>query len=139
MTDFALSDVADRLRPADSRRSQWHDDPAGFARDAVHWPTGEGLAGYQAAVLDAVASHRRVAVRSPRGAGKTTTAALLVLWHALTRDDAGIGWKCATTAASFRQLERYLWPKSIFGRAGSAGTCRDGPLSIPGPSSPATF
>jgi len=111
VSDSALAAVADRLGPTRERRLPWHDSPARFAREAVSWPTGESLAPYQADVLDAMASHGRVAVRSPRGAGKTTTTALLVLHHAISRDHAGIGWKVVTTAASWRQLERFTWPE----------------------------
>ena len=34
-----------------------------------------------------------------------------MLWFALTRDAAGIDWKCVTTAGAWRQLEYYLWPE----------------------------
>ena len=49
--------------------------------------------------------------RSPHGAGKTSTAALTVLWFAVTRDAAGIDWKAVTTAGAWRQLLKYLWPE----------------------------
>src|ERR1039458_5773807 len=92
-------------------RLEWHDDPAGFARDCINWPAGTRLEGYQAGVLDAVVKGKRESVVSPHGVGKTTTEALLVLWFAVTRDAAQVDWKCVTTAGAWRQLERYLWPE----------------------------
>lgn len=41
----------------------------------------------------------------------TTLNALAVLWFAITRDQAGVDWKVATTAGAWRQLEKYLWPE----------------------------
>jgi hypothetical protein len=110
MSDPLLAAAARRLR-AQSQRQRWYDDPAGFARDAIKWPEGSELTAYQANVLSAVAGKRRVAVRSPHGAGKTTTAALTVLWFAVTRDGAGRDWKVVSTAGAWRQLEKYLWPE----------------------------
>lgn len=99
----------------DDGRLRWHDDPAGFARECIDWPVIDGkrqeLTDYQAEILASLAARGRVAVRSLHGAGKTATTALSVLWWAITRDAAGIDWKCVTTAGSHRQLERYLWPE----------------------------
>ena len=52
-------------------------------------------------------SHRRIAVRSPHGAGKTCVAAWVVLWGILTADDV----KVVTTASAWRQLTKFLWPE----------------------------
>ena len=92
-------------------RPTWLDDPVGFARECIEWPDGNALTDYQADALGALKSSHRVAVRSLHGAGKTATAALAVLWFALTRDAAGVDWKCVTTAGGYRQLEKYLWPE----------------------------
>jgi len=89
----------------------WLYDPVGFLTDCIDWPDGQGLTGYQQEILAAVPRERRVSARGPHGLGKTAKAALLVIWFALTRDAAGIDWKCATTAGAWRQLERYLWPE----------------------------
>ncbi|MGH9045870.1 MAG: hypothetical protein ACRDVW_00985, partial [Acidimicrobiales bacterium] len=43
--------------------------------------------------------------------GKTTTAAIAVLWFAVTRDVAQVDWKCLMTAGGWRQLERFLLPE----------------------------
>lgn len=111
MSDL-LSRIAAGLVDIDAdHRLPWHDDPAGFARECVTWPAGTALADYQATILATVAERKRLAVRSLHGVGKTTTAALLVLWFAVTRDAAGVDWKAVTTAGAWRQLERYLWPE----------------------------
>jgi hypothetical protein len=104
--------AAERLEhQAKGSRLPWHGDPVGFARDCIDWPTGTGLADYQAGVLQDLVDHRREAVRSLHGAGKTTTSALGILWFAVTRDHAGIDWKAPITAGAWRQLSRYLWPE----------------------------
>lgn len=109
MTDLFTS-VADQLR-AQGRRQRWFSDPALFARECIDWPAGAELLPYQAEALGALVDKRRVASRSPHGAGKTSTAALAILWFALTRDAAGTDWKIVTTAGGWRQLEQYLWPE----------------------------
>jgi hypothetical protein len=81
------------------------------ARECIDWPEGTGATDYQSRILTALHDEHRAAVRSLHGAGKTTTAALAVLWFAITRDAAGIDWKVVTTAGAWRQLERYLWPE----------------------------
>lgn len=86
-------------------------DPVGFARDCIRWPEGEGLAFYQDQVLADLVEHHRESVRGPHGLGKTTTAAVAVLWFALTRDALGRDWKVITTAGSWAQLTDYLWPE----------------------------
>jgi hypothetical protein len=91
--------------------THWLYDPVGFARDAIAWPPGHQLTSYQAEILAHVPTERRVAVRGPHGLGKSTANALAVLWFAVTRDAAGIDWKCPTTAGAWRQLEHYLWPE----------------------------
>lgn len=99
----------DALAP--KSKSQFHDSPTMFAQDCIDWRDTTGLTSYQTEILDAVPREKRVAVRGPHGLGKTTMAALIVLWFALTREQAGVDWKAATTAGAWRQLERYLWPE----------------------------
>jgi len=96
--------------------SQFYDDPVGFVKEFIDFGkpakgTQAGLTTYQKAILGALPLEKRLAVRSPHGAGKTTTVAFVVLWFAITRDDAGVDWKCVTTAGAWRQLEKYLWPE----------------------------
>lgn len=86
-------------------------DPAGWARDCIDWGEDGGITRYQGDILDAIPRERRVAARGPHGLGKSTTAALAVLWFATTRDAAGIDWKVLTTASAWRHLNKYLWPE----------------------------
>lgn len=104
---FAL--VAQRFAP--HPLAAYEHDPAGFARECISWPEGDELTGYQGAILDALAVESRVVLRSLHGGGKTTVAALTVLWFALTRDAAGIDWKALCTAGGYRQLSKYLFPE----------------------------
>lgn len=86
-------------------------DPVGFVRDCVAWPPDRALFAYQLDIIGHVATHHRVAVRGPRGLGKTAISALLILWFAVTRDAAGIDWKIGTTAGSFVQISQFTWPE----------------------------
>ena len=56
-------------------------------------------------ILNAIQQHRRIAVRSCNGAGKTFTAALAVLWWMFIYDDA----IAITTAPTARQVKELLW------------------------------
>jgi hypothetical protein len=87
----------------------YHDRPVEFAAHCIQWRESETLTQYQQEILAALVTFRRVCVRSPHAAGKTTIAALAVLWFALTRD--GEDFKIVTTASAWRQLVRYLWPE----------------------------
>lgn len=97
---------AERQRQA---AALWHDDPAGWAEH--HVDLGGGLASYQRQAMATLAQRRRVALRSPHGAGKTAIAALVVLWFATTREASGRSWKVITTASAWRHLSLYLWPE----------------------------
>jgi hypothetical protein len=90
-----------------TRLSRWFNSPVAWARDCLRCE----LADYQAEVMDALPVQRRVAVRSPHGAGKSFQGAVLVNWFATTRDLAGKDWKIITTASAWRHLEVYLWPE----------------------------
>lgn len=68
----------------------------------------EDLAPYQADILQALVTHRRVAVRSPHGAGKTALSAWVVLW-AMCCFPGDV--KVITTAGAWRQLIHFLWPE----------------------------
>jgi hypothetical protein len=50
-------------------------------------------------------------VRSLHGSGKSTIAALTILWFSVTRDAIGADWKVPTTASVWGQLIHYLWPE----------------------------
>lgn len=90
-------------------QERYRNDPAAFIVDCVRWRTGQGPASYQLDTAKALVKYGRVSARGPHGLGKTTTAALIILWFALTRD--GGDWKVVTTASIWRQLEKYLWPE----------------------------
>lgn len=110
MTD-AFSYAADAFDPPRRGVAVYHDDPVGFVRDCVVWEPGDGPTGYQERNMRLLVERKRLCVRSGHGSGKTTTAALAVLWFSLTRDALGEDWKCPTTASSWRQLTKFLWPE----------------------------
>ena len=69
------------------------------------------LHGYQKDILDRVEKYPRNAVHGPRGLGKTTAIASVLLWFSRTREARGIDWKIVTLATSWDQLTHYLWPE----------------------------
>lgn len=76
-------------------------DPVGFARTALRhdlWPMQE-------AILRAVATSPRVAVKAAHATGKTFVAADAVLWWVTTFPDGIV----VTTAPTWTQVERVLW------------------------------
>ncbi len=99
------------LDEADRRLLRYKDQPALFVRECLRWGDGERPAAYQMEVLEELPQRRRVAVRSPHGAGKTALVAWIVHWFALTRDSRRVDWKIVTTASAWRQLTHYLWPE----------------------------
>lgn len=90
--------------------ARYYDDPVAFASDCIDWRDG-GLTGYQQEVIGELPSRKREAVRGPHGCAKSTTAAVTLLWFALTRDAAGVDWKAVATAGAWRQLINYLFPE----------------------------
>ncbi len=59
----------------------------------------------QVEILRALATHKRVAVRSGHKIGKSTTAAILALWFYCCFDDARV----VLTATTARQVDAILW------------------------------
>ena len=122
---LALNAKALAKRQESSRESvvKYLHDPAGFARDCINWDAvpgskdeghgegAKGLADYQAEILELLDEKQRVAVRGPRGLGKSCIGSITVLWFALTREAAGIDWKIVTTAGAWQQLKNYFWPE----------------------------
>jgi phage terminase large subunit len=92
---------------SDARRAgknlvlRWGSDPVRFATEAL----GQKLAPDQERILESVASHKYVAVRSGQKTGKSTACAIVVIWWVLTRA-RGYG---VLTAPSFTQVEDPLW------------------------------
>ena len=103
--------VAKRDQLAELRRQRvqrWVDNPVLWAKECI--PDLE-LSDYQENELAAIPQHRRVAVRGPRGSGKTMPAAIVFWWFATTRELLGVDWKIPTTAGSWSQVRKYLWPE----------------------------
>jgi hypothetical protein len=98
-----------RLDPYARFQQIYRNNPAGFIIDCVDW-RDEAPAVYQLDSSSKLNSEKRVSVRAPHGAGKTSLAAWLVHWFALTRDGTE-DWKIPTTASVWRQLTHYLWPE----------------------------
>ncbi len=98
-------------RVGEAFKRKYRNDPALFVLDCFNWSPDEGPALYQLEILSALVERRRVAVRGPHGLGKTSIAAWVVLWFALTRDGGESDWKIVTTASAWRQLKNFLWPE----------------------------
>lgn len=113
--DTVLDRVADLLDPKPRgaepllpKLAKYWNDPVGFAENCIEWYSDE-LTLYQKEILAAIMREHRVSVRGPHGLGKTTEMAIAILWFALTRE--GLDWKIITTASTWRQLTKYLWPE----------------------------
>lgn len=87
------------------RRARWHDDPVAYAREQL----GVEPWGRQREILEAVAHHPRVAVRSGHKIGKSNSAEILAHWWAETRPD---GW-VIQTSSSGRQVKAILWEEFV--------------------------
>jgi len=105
--DRLLAGQAGKISPVFQR--QYRNDRVGFVHDVFNWRADESPTKYQDEILAAAETHKRRAVRGPHGLGKTAIAAWEILHFATTRD--GSDWKCPTTASSWRQLTKYLWPE----------------------------
>ena len=92
----------------DRRRELWWNDPVRWVADCM---PSVVLADYQTNELQMLADHKRVAVRGPRGSGKTMPAAIAHWWFVCTREAAKVDWKVPTTASVYRQLSKFLWPE----------------------------
>jgi len=77
------------------------DDPARFVTEVL----GANLWDKQRQILGAVANHKRVAVRSCNGSGKTFTAAYVVIWWLITQPESIV----ITTAPTAHQVRNILW------------------------------
>jgi hypothetical protein len=113
-----LQKLGQKAKAPERTCAQYIDDPLGFIDNCVRWPTPRrkskttrppGLAPYQRDIMASVPEEKRVAVRGPRGLGKSALASLTLLWFAITRDAGGVDWKVVTTAGSWAQLTGFLW------------------------------
>jgi len=97
-----LQSVVDR-REAGVRQQRWQHDPAAWVR--------ERLSGFawskQREILASVHDHRRTAVRSGHGVGKSHTAALVACWW-LDTHPPGTAF-VVSTAPTFPQVRAILW------------------------------
>lgn len=108
-TPAELRSLLDRYDAAVQRKAaRYRADPVAWTHDHIRFPEGQGPTEYQDEILARLASSRRVAVRAPRGGGKTAPAAWATLWWSLTHQD---DWKALTTAGSWLQLSQFLWPE----------------------------
>lgn len=115
LRDQLAAKLAELERESNQR---YYNDPVTFARECIDWGSGTGLTPYQQEILHALVSKKRgntcrAAVRGPHTLGKTTVAAIAILWFALTRDNLPdkSDWKVVTTASVSRQLTDFLWPE----------------------------
>ena len=90
-------------------REKYWEDPVGFVEDCFVWQLDLYPVKYQIESLAKFTTEKRIAVRGPHGLGKTALAAWVILWFSLTRDTND--WKIPTTASSWRQLTKFLWPE----------------------------
>ncbi len=112
-----LQHLGDRARSPERTCAKYYDDPLGFIDNCVVFPEprkrpgrkSTRAPGLQRDIIAALPEKKRLAVRGPRGLGKTSIAALTVLWFACTRDAAGVDWKIVTTAGSWGQLTDFTW------------------------------
>ncbi|MCC9309291.1 hypothetical protein LN042_19740 [Kitasatospora sp. RB6PN24] len=95
----------------------WADDPVGFVTDVL----GESHWSRQRDILEALVDHRRVAVPSCFGSGKTHIAARAAVWSAAVHPPGTA--LTVTTATRARQVQRQMWPhiRQIVARAGLPG------------------
>ena len=82
-------------------------DPLAFLHDCIITPPKWIWASYQEEVIGEMLTRQRQALYGPRGLGKSTLASVLIWWSVLTSDDT----ITPTTASSWRQLDKYLWPE----------------------------
>jgi hypothetical protein len=90
-------------------QQQYRNDPVAFVHDCLYWDDGKGPSFYQDEIIGGLPEWKRAAIRGPHGLGKTAMMAWKTWWWALTRD--GLDWKCPSTASSWNQLIKYLWPE----------------------------
>jgi len=88
-------------------------DPVGFCRRVLGFEPWSR----QAAILESVRDHRRTAVRSGHGVGKTSTSARVVLWWLASAP----GSIAITTSATFAQVREQLWREIAIGFHASDG------------------
>lgn len=107
----ALKVLREKAAGTGGRAKVYYSNPVNFVRECFTWPEGQAPTSYQLETLGALLKHKRIAIRGPRGLGKTAELAWLIWWFSLTREAMGLDWKVVTTASVYRQLTKYLWPE----------------------------
>jgi len=100
-----LADVVQR-REEGAGFDRYRDDPVAFCVEVLGFEPWSR----QRDILEAIAKHDRVAVRSGQGIGKTTACGAAALWWWSTR---GPGCRVIVTASTGDQLRSALWDKGI--------------------------
>lgn len=88
----------------------YFNDPVAFAHDCIDFRRGDGPTEYQDEIMGNLITYGREAARGMHGLGKSALSSWLIHWFALTRDGT-YDWKNPTTASSWTQLTKFLWPE----------------------------
>ena len=91
------------LTATDSQRAAWKTDPARWAGDRL----GAHLWSKQQAIAASVAHHRRTAVKSCHGVGKSWTAGMLAAWWIDVHPPGEA--IVVSTAPTYKQVNAVLW------------------------------
>jgi phage terminase large subunit len=86
---------------AETDRSRYAADPVAYARDVLGFEPWSK----QREILESVRDHKRTAVRSSHGTGKTAIAGRVALWFL----DCFPGSRVITTAPTWTQVKNLLW------------------------------
>ena len=97
-----LQDAVDR-KDAVARQARWMGDPAGWVDQRIR----QFIWSKQQTIMEAVRDHRRTAVRSCHGVGKSHIAASVAAWW-LDTHPPGSAF-VVTTAPTFPQVRAILW------------------------------
>ena len=108
MLNHKGNDMISRNTKYKEFQEKYLNDFSGFITDCIDWKDSSP-ADYQLEIANDVLKNKCYSVRSPRGAGKTTTCALTALAFALTRD--GSDWQVVTHTSNWSQTKSYLWPE----------------------------
>lgn len=105
MTAGALSPwtFAARAVTSSVQRERWFTDPVAWVRERL----GQAVWSKQGDIMKAVRDHRRTAIRSSHGVGKSWSAALIACWWLDTRPP-GTAF-VVSTAPTFAQVRAILW------------------------------
>jgi phage terminase large subunit len=98
---------------AADRQAGYADDPVAYCREVLKFEPWSK----QREILESIRDHRRTAVRSCHGVGKTAIAARAALWFLATHPRSRV----ITTAATWNQVETQLWKEIHQARALAGG------------------